>query len=119
MRSIKTSDCFALMRVVKEIGVKEEFVGLATGKLKLDIPEGEDSEKTQKQVGAEVIYSLIERAIDNNSEKKIYEFLGSIMECEPKDVADMDPISLFEKIKEITDFEQWKKVFSFVANLMK
>ena len=99
MRKLNTSDVFACTRLVKEIGLKEEIKNI-TAKV---------SEETDvKALGIDIIFTLIEKFSEVNSENALYEFLSRPLEISKEEVGTMDLFDLVEKIMQIADVEKWK-----------
>lgn len=99
MRKLNTSDVFAFTRMVKEIGLKEEIKGIAS-----KATEEQDVNK----VGLDMIFTLIEKFSEVNSENALYEFLSKPLEVSKEDVATMDLFDLVEKVMNMADVEKWK-----------
>lgn len=99
MRKLNTSDVFAFIRLVKEIGLKEEIKNI-TAKV---------AEETDvKALGIDIIFTLIEKFSEVNSENALYEFLSRPLEISKEEVGTMDLFDLVEKIMQIADVEKWK-----------
>lgn len=99
MRKLNTSDVFAFTRLVKEIGLKEEIKNI-TAKV---------AEETDvKTLGLDIIFTLIEKFSEVNSENALYEFLSRPLEISKEEVGTMDLFELVEKIMQIADVEKWK-----------
>lgn len=99
MRKLNTSDVFAFTRLVKEIGLKEEIKNI-TAKV---------AEETDiKALGIDIIFTLIEKFSEVNSENALYEFLSRPLEIPKEEVGTMDLFDLVEKIMQIADVEKWK-----------
>lgn len=99
MRKLNTSDVFAFTRLVKEIGLKEEIKNITT----------KAAEETDvKALGLDIIFTLIEKFSEVNSENALYEFLSRPLEISEEEVGTMDLFDLVEKIMQIADVEKWK-----------
>lgn len=99
MRKLNTSDVFAFTRLVKEIGLKEEIKNITT----------KAAEETDvKALGLDIIFTLIEKFSEVNSENALYEFLSRPLEISKEEVGTMDLFDLVEKIMQIADVEKWK-----------
>ena len=85
--------------MVKEIGLKEEIKSIAS-----KATEEEDVNK----VGLDMIFTLIEKFSEVNSENALYEFLSRPLEATKEEVATMDLFDLVEKIMNMADVEKWK-----------
>ena len=107
MRKLKTSDLFALARCITQIGVKEDLkqIGLEANSVK-DVTER----------GFEVAYILFAKVCEKKSEKPIYEFVATLLECKWEEVRDMDPVELLEKLKEVANIADWKRFFKMAVH---
>ena len=106
MRSLKTSDLFALGRCINKIGVKEELK-------KIGIEANSVKDITDK--GFEIVYMLFEKVCAEGSEKPIYEFVAGLLDCTWEEVRNMDPIELFGKLKEVANWNQWLGFFKMAV----
>ena len=113
MRSLRTSDIFAACRLLSIIGVREEMRAVAK--------QAEESKgsKVKFDVGFDMLFGIIEKAAQKNSEIEIYKFIADLFECEWESVRDMDPIELLDKLESVADLEKWKDFFKRVSALMK
>lgn len=99
MRKLNTSDVFAFTRLVKEIGLKEEIKNI-TAKV---------AEETDvKALGIDIIFTLIEKFSEVNSENALYEFLSRPLEISKEEVGTMDLFDLVDKVMQMADVEKWK-----------
>lgn len=103
MRNLQTSDVFELARLVKKIGIKNELKEIA-----MKINTDED----QYSVGFEIIFGLIEKVSEKNSEDYLYEFLSKPLEVTKDEVRTMDPVELVEKLFTIASVDKWKSFFN-------
>lgn len=99
MRKLNTSDVFAFTRMIKEIGLKEEIKEIASKATK---------EEDVSKLGLDMIFTLIEKFSEANSENALYEFLSRPLEVTKEEVGTMDLFDLVEKIMQIADVEKWK-----------
>lgn len=117
MRALKSTDLFAALRVVKEIGVKEEMKQFAAA-----IADGRMSEKTQREIGAEMIFGLLANCGTESAEKAFFSFLSGPLEISVPELRDMDLEEFADKIKEFitsVDLEHWRSFFASLAELIK
>ena len=96
MRKLNTSDVFSLARLIKEIGIKEDIKKLSTS-----VNENTDV----KEAGFDLIFTVIEKFAEKNSEPALYNFLSGPLEIE---VGKVELFTLVENILEIADIEKWK-----------
>ena len=115
MRKLKTMDVFAAMRIAKAAGIKDEIKRIA-------LEVSEKTEISQKEVGAELILSVIEGLSEKNAEGMMYEFLAGPLEVEPETIANMELTELLDQIKELGKLESpegWSSFFKSLAALIK
>ena len=115
MRQLNTCDVFSAMRVVKAAGVKEEIKRIA-------LEVSEKKEVNQREVGAELILSVIEGLSEKNSENLMYEFLSGPLEMDVKEISELKITELIEKIKELGKLESpegWASFFRSLGDLIK
>ncbi len=112
MRSLQTQDVFAFVRLIDEVGIKDELKELILSK---------DSVKdlTQESFGYDLIFTLISGASKKKSEEMLYEFFANILETDKEKIRTMDPTEFLEQAIKAADPEKWKNFFSSVAKLMK
>ena len=118
MRTLKTTDVFGAMRVIKAAGVKDEIKRIAfEWDNKKNITEDD-----QREVGAELIFSIIDGLADKKSESLMYEFLAGPFEMQPEEIGNLDLKELIDKIKELGKLESpegWKAFFKSLGDLIK
>ena len=112
MRNLETRDIFAASRLLRKIGVREEIKAVAK--------EAEESKgkKVRFDMGFDLMLGILEKATTESAEVEIYKFIASLFECEWEEVRSMNPITLFKKLEEVANFEEWKSFFGYVAKLM-
>ena len=124
MRALKTSDLFAALRLVRELGVKDEVRKLA---LAMNDPANKDEDgnfrpEMQREIGSELIFGLLANCGAESAEKAFFSFLSGPMEIPVDDLKGMDLEEFGDKIMELIksiDMEHWKAFFSSLADLMK
>lgn len=116
MRNLQTRDLFNAVRLVKEIGIREEIKNIA---LKVNVSDKDKQKVNIEEIGIELVFSIFDRATEKNIEEKIYEFLAGPFECKSDDVAQMDPVDLLENLTKVADIKKWKDFLLKAAQLMK
>lgn len=119
MKQLATSDVFAAMRIVKAAQLSDEVARM--GAL---VKSGH--KVNMEEVGLQFVFRCIEKCAGTEAEKAIYNFLGNILDIEPKKIAATDPFELFDLLTEykaqfFDGEENQKRVASFfgcVAKLM-
>lgn len=112
MRNLQTQDVFAFVRMIDEVGIKDQLKTLILSKDNL-------TEVTTESFGYDLIFTLMEGASKKKAEESIYEFFANIMEVQKDDIRHMDPVEFMQKVVEIADVEKWKNFFTSAARLMK
>lgn len=112
MRSLQTKDIFAFVRLIDEVGIKEELKSLILSKDSL-------KDITQESFGYDMIFTLISGASKKKAEEALYEFFGGLFEIDKDKVGELEPTDFFQKVIEVADVEKWKSFFESVAKLMK
>lgn len=93
MRKIKTKDVFALARLIKNAGMKDELAQTLKA----------SSTGDAREVGINFMMSLISACGNEETEKGVYSLIGQIAEKTPEAIEDMDLDVLLETLKEIDD----------------
>ena len=112
MRGLETNDIFALVRLIDEVGIKDEMKKLIMSKDKLE-------DLTQESFGYDLIFTIVSGAAKKNAEEAIYEFFAGIMEIDKDEIRHMEPTQFIESVIKIADVEKWKNFFTYVARQMK
>lgn len=117
MRQLKSTDLFAALRVVKEIGVKDELKRFAA-----EVSAGRLNAKTQREIGAELIFGILANCGTESAEKAFFAFLSGPTEIPIAELRDMDLDKFAELVKDLVgsiDLESWKAFFGSLADLLK
>lgn len=109
-KTLKTKHLFSLVRLVKELNLRE-IIKNTTSKI--------DKNQVQKDIGIDLLLDVMGECSDKNSEKKVYNFLAEILEREAEEVENMDLIELSNELRDIADFNKWKDFFSQASKLTK
>jgi hypothetical protein len=112
MRNLETQDVFAFVRLIDEVGIKDELKTLIMSKDKM-------TDLTQESFGYDLIFTLISGASKKKAEEALYEFFSGIMEVDKEVIRHMEPTEFIESAIKIADVEKWKNFFGSVAKLMK
>lgn len=107
MRKLATEDLFNGMRLFKAADMKKEFADIMAN------AKG----KTEKEVGIEMVYTIITKCSDKNFEKAFYDFVSAPLEVKPSEVAKMNPIKLIDALYEVADPQEWIDFFNRVRTL--
>lgn len=112
MRNLQTQDIFAFVRLIDEVGIKDELK-------KLILSKDSIADITTESFGYDLIFTLIEGASKKKAEEALYEFFSNIIEKSKEELRTMDAVDFIETIIKVADPEKWKSFFSSVAKLMK
>jgi hypothetical protein len=112
MRNLQTQDIFAFVRMIDEVGIKDQLKELVMSKDNI-------AELTAESFGYDLLFTLLEGASKKKAEESIYEFFSNIMECPKDDIRQMEPTEFLENVLKIADVEKWKSFFTSAAKLMK
>lgn len=115
MRNLQTHDIFVAMKVVNSVGVAEEIKRVA-------LLVAEKKETNVNKIGVELLFNIMAKCANDETENLFYEFLGGILEMDMNDIKVMDPMKLIEnikKLKEVISVEQWKAFFQSLLNLIR
>ena len=99
--------------------VIESLSGGGAEKVLSTIVKNIDKTKDVRQVGMTVIFEVIGNCTDEQCEDKIYKFLSGPFEMTEKEVRELDPEELLDKIFEIASVEKWKSFLSKASQFLK
>ena len=121
MRTLKSKDLFAALRVVKEINIKDEMLRIseALSGNDEDIP---DLDKLKNEIGLELLIGVLGNCGSEKAEKAIYAFLSGPLETPAEDLREMDLIEQVDMIKDMirmNESEKWKAFFTSLADLIR
>jgi len=111
MRKLKTSDIFALSRIVKKMDIKKEIALVAK-----DVSGFSDDEKAKAEATMQTNLILI--FVENlfSAEKEIYKLLADVTGSTPKIIEDMELPLFMALIQEL--FSQ-EGIGSFLSSALK
>lgn len=121
MRTLKSKDLFAALRVVKEIDVKEEVLRISSA-LKDGSIDAADPDELKKEVGLELLLGILGNCGTEKGEKAVFDFLAGPLEKPAPDLRETDLLELMEMIKkmiEMNDGEKWKAFFTSLSTLIR
>lgn len=117
MRTLKSKDLFAALRVVKEVGIKDEMRRMAEL-----VKDGKIDTKEQTELGLELVMNILANCGTEAAEKAFFAFLSLPMEIDPEELREMDLEEFAEKIRELietVDVDHWRGFFHSLAELIK
>ena len=112
MRKLNTSDCFALIRLIKETGIKETL-----GEELKDLMQGKKKVLNAEDDGMELIFALISAFGSKGAEQAFYEFLSAPLEMSEAEIASLPPQETLKMIKELATIEEWRDFFGSAVKL--
>ena len=112
MRKLITSDVFAIARVIKASGMREQLTTYVKELVAQDKPLDEES------IGYETLLVMIEALAERKAEAAIYELIASIMETTPDAVKILPPADFFAALKQIGEENDIKSFFGFLSGIL-
>lgn len=117
MKALTTSDVFAAMRIVKAAQFSDEVA-----KIGAIVQSGK--QVNMQELGLQFVLRCIEKCAGTEAEKAIYAFLGNLLEMTPGEIANADPLIIFEELSTYADAymsgeENKKRVTAFFGSLAK
>jgi hypothetical protein len=117
MRKLIAHDVFLAFRLLKEVGIKEEMVGMVEKIRNGDL----EDKKTQAEVGAELIFGVLAKAGTEASEDAFFAFLEGPLEMPAEELKNMDLFELSGLISEFIqsmNLEEWKAFFQPLVKIL-
>lgn len=112
MRGLETRDVFTAARLLTKIGIREEIRDVAR-------KAEENKGKTIKaDMGFDLLFGILEKATQEECEVYIYKFIADLFECDWEEVRSMNPVTMFKKLEEVANIEEWKDFFGYVKRLI-
>ncbi len=111
MRKLAAKDIFTLARILREINIKEDVKRIAM--------TANSAKDITAEIGFDLIFSIIDKAVSENAEEKIFEFLAGVFEEDIEMIKEMPPAEFLGKIMQAASAEEWKSFFQRVGQLMK
>ena len=112
MKTLGMEEVFAAGRLLMKIGVREEIRSVAKQ------AEENKTKRVQVDMGFDLLFGILEKAVQENAEKEIYIFIANLLECDPDDVRRMPPLDLFKQLEQVASIEEWKNFFGYVRRLI-
>jgi len=109
MRTLQTHDLFTAMKIINAAGIRDEIKRTAL--------LAQNKQIKVEEIGIDFILGILGACADKKAEDAIYEFLGGLMEIEPKEIKVMNPLDLIEEIKKLSaviDVEAWRNFFQLL-----
>lgn len=113
MRKLNGSDVFALARLIRASGMRDELKRVVD-----DISKKNDKNKNFADIGFNTILSIFDALAEKKSEQLIWEFLAPIMEMEASAVSQLELKDLFSNLDAIAKENDLKSFFSYVSGIL-
>lgn len=110
MRKLNTSDVFAMARVVRTSGMREELRGL--------IKQAAETDAKMEDVGIDGFLTILEALADKKAEAAIYEVLAGPFEATSQEVASMQLDVLMENLKRLVEENDLKRFFKWLSGIL-
>lgn len=123
MRKLQATDIFSVVKILNGIGlnnVKEAINIEEINKVRKGMTE-DNAEVITSQVGLNVVMSLATVILENlpKIENDLYNFIGSVIDVKPKEVAKMNMVEFMDVLVAIIQKEEFKDFFKCASKLIK
>ena len=123
MRKLQATDLFSVVKILNGIGLKNvrEAINIdEINNVRKGMTEG-NVDVITSQIGLNVIMSLATVMLENlpKIENDLYNFIGSVIDMKPKDVAKMDMGEFMDVLITIIQKEEFKDFFKRASKLIK
>ena len=123
MRKLQATDLFSVVKILNGIGLKNIREAINIDEIN-DVRKGmtkDNSEVITSQIGLNVVMSIATVILENlpKIENDLYNFIGSVIDVKPKDVAKMDIGDFMDVLITIIQKEEFKDFFKRASKLIK
>ena len=123
MRKLQATDLFSVVKILNGIGLKNIREAINIDEIN-DVRKGmtkDNSEVITSQIGLNVVMSIATVILENlpKIENDLYNFIGSVIDMKPKDVAKMDMGEFMDVLITIIQKEEFKDFFKRASKLIK
>ena len=123
MRKLQATDLFSVVKILNGIGLKNvrEAINIdEINNVRKGMTKGNEDVITS-QIGLNVVMSLATVVLENlpKIENDLYNFIGSVIDMKPKDVAKMDMGDFMDVLITIIQKEEFKDFFKRASKLIK
>ena len=123
MRKLQATDLFSVVKILNGIGLKNVREAINIEEIN-DVRKGmtkDNSEVITSQIGLNVVMSIATVILENlpKIENDLYNFIGSVIDMKPKDVAKMDMGDFMDVLITIIQKEEFKDFFKRASKLIK
>lgn len=117
MRKLRARDLFPFLRLVKELGIRDEIKAIAARANTMD--EAVDLAALQFGTGLELTLNLAERAGSQGCEQSFYNLLASLWDCSPEEAAELELDDIEIGLREIAANNNSLAFFKSAARAMR
>lgn len=110
MRKLNTADVFAMARIVRASGIREELRAL--------IQRVAGSDENTASVGIEGFLVIMEAMAERKAERAIYEALAGPFELTADEVAELDLDMLADHLTLLAEENNLKRFFDLVSRIL-
>ena len=123
MRKLQATDLFSVVKILNGIGLKNVREAINIEEIN-DVRKGMtkgNEDVITSQIGLNVVMSLATVILENlpKIENDLYNFIGSVIDMKPKDVAKMDMGDFMDVLITIIQKEEFKDFFKRASKLIK
>lgn len=99
-----------MSRIITKANIKAELERIVSDN---------SASENKLSLGIDFMLGIMTGVSDERTEKEIYKFLASVLECGEKDIEESDPIVLFDRLTKDEGSEQWADFFTKVWKLLQ
>ena len=123
MRKLQATDLFSVVKILNGIGLKNIREAINIDEIN-DVRKGMtkgNEDVITSQIGLNVVMSIATVILENlpKIENDLYNFIGSVIDVKPKDVAKMDMGDFMDVLITIIQKEEFKDFFKRASKLIK
>ena len=123
MRKLQATDLFSVVKILNGIGLKNVREAINIEEIN-DVRKGMtkgNEDAITSQIGLNVVMSIATVILENlpKIENDLYNFIGSVIDMKPKDVAKMDMGDFMDVLITIIQKEEFKDFFKRASKLIK
>lgn len=109
MRKLALKDAFAVMRIIKAAGIRNEIIKFAS-----EIHDGKDV----NEIGMEFVLTLIQAASDESVELKLYQLYADLKGVDADEIGGYDFDTVKADVKTLVALNNLNSFFKYVSALM-
>lgn len=110
MRKLNTADVFAMARIIRASGMREELRDL--------IQRAAGSDSPVESIGVEGFLVIMESLAERRAETAIYEALAGPLEMSADEVSKLSLDELAERSTELAEMNDLKRFFSLASRIL-